>query len=48
MQIKILINSNPFHSSSAGGNRWLTLIQGLSDLGMEIQLLVLGSYHSKE
>jgi glycosyltransferase involved in cell wall biosynthesis len=48
MQIKILINVNPFYLSSAGGNRWLTLIQGLSDLGVEIQLLVLGSYQSKE
>jgi glycosyltransferase involved in cell wall biosynthesis len=48
MQVKILINTNPFHSSSAGGNRWLTLIQGLNNLGVEIQILVLGSYQSKE
>jgi glycosyltransferase involved in cell wall biosynthesis len=48
MKVIILINSNPFFSASASANRWLTLIEGLSELGMEIQIMVVGNYHSKQ
>lgn len=48
MQIKIVINSNPFYAASASANRWLTLIQGLNQLGVSIQILAVGSYQSKQ
>lgn len=47
MKIKILANSNPFYLSSAASNRWLTLIEGLNDLGVAIQIVVIGACHSK-
>jgi glycosyltransferase involved in cell wall biosynthesis len=47
MNIKILISTNPFESSSATANRWLTLIEGLNGLGANVQLLVTGNYQSK-
>lgn len=47
MTIKILLNSNPFHAASASANRWLTLIQGLNQLGVKIHILVVGNYQSK-
>jgi glycosyltransferase involved in cell wall biosynthesis len=47
MQVKILINTNPFYAASASANRWLTLIQGLNQLGVEIEIVVLGSYQSR-
>jgi len=48
MNIKIIINTNPFYAASASANRWLSLIQGLSQLGVEIQILVIGNYQSAE
>jgi len=47
MQIKILISKNPFFTSSASANRWLTLIEGLNSLEVKIQILVIGNYQSK-
>jgi glycosyltransferase involved in cell wall biosynthesis len=40
LEIKILINYNPFYSNSASSNRWLTLINGLQELGVKIELIV--------
>ncbi len=48
MQIKILLNSNPFYVASASANRWLTLIQGLNQLGVKIQILIFGNYKSRD
>lgn len=48
MKVIILINTNPYYSASASANRWLTLIKGLSELGMEIQIIVVGNYQSKK
>lgn len=47
MNIKILISTNPFESSSASANRWLTLIEGLNGLGVNVQILVVGNYQNK-
>ena len=47
MKVKILINTNPFYTSSASANRWLTLIEGLNDLKVSVQILVIGNYQSK-
>lgn len=47
MKVKIIIKSNPFFSSSASANRWLTLIEGLNDLDVAIEILVVGNYQSK-
>lgn len=47
MQIKILINSNPFYAASASANRWLTLIEGMNSLGAKIQLVIVGNYQTK-
>ncbi|PZW43780.1 glycosyltransferase involved in cell wall biosynthesis [Mesonia algae] len=48
MQVKIFINSNPYYSSSATGNRWLTLIEGLNNLGVEVKIFIIGNYKSVE
>ena len=48
MKIIILLLSNPFCAASASANRWLTLIQGLNQLGVEIRILILGNYQTKE
>ena len=40
--------SNPFYAASASANRWLTLIQGLNQLGVKIQILICGNYQTKE
>ena len=46
MRIKILLNSNPFFETSATANRWLSLINGLSDFEVSIQIIVAGKYNS--
>ena len=46
MKIKIYINFNPFYSTSAEGNRWLALIQGLAELGVIVDLIIIGYYQS--
>ena len=48
MHVKILLNSNPFYTASASANRWLTLIQGLNQLGVKIQVIVLGIYQNRD
>lgn len=48
VKINIIINKNPYFENSASGNRWLTLIEGLSNLGVEIQLLITNGYNSKD
>ncbi len=47
MKINIVISANPYISSSASANRWLTLIEGLSKLGVEISLLIYGVYQTQ-
>jgi glycosyltransferase involved in cell wall biosynthesis len=47
MKVKILMNFNPFFTSSASANRWLTLIEGLKALNAELVILIVGSYQSK-
>jgi glycosyltransferase involved in cell wall biosynthesis len=47
MKIKILLSSNPFYLATASANRWLTLIEGLSALGVSIELLIYGNFNSK-
>ncbi len=46
MKIVILITSNPWRQSSASANRWLTLIEGLKKLGLEVELLIYGGYQT--
>ncbi len=46
MKLFIIIRINPFVESSATANRWLTLIEGLANLGAELYLLIYGGYHS--
>jgi glycosyltransferase involved in cell wall biosynthesis len=46
VNINIIIGFNPFNSSSASGNRWLTLIEGLATLGANIKIIIYGSYLS--
>lgn len=47
MRIYICISSNPFSSYSASANRWLSLIEGLSKLGVEITLLIYRAYQTQ-
>lgn len=47
MKVSLILGQNPFFSSSAGGNRALTLIEGLRDLGCNIELLFVGGYHNE-
>lgn len=44
MKLNIVISENPFCASSASANRWLTLIEGLQNLGVEITMLIYGPY----
>lgn len=46
MKLTILLLNNPFYEASASANRWLTLIEGLNQLGVKIRILVLGYYQS--
>jgi glycosyltransferase involved in cell wall biosynthesis len=41
------MNSNPFFTSSASANRWLTLIEGLKELNVDIKIIIIGGYQSK-
>ena len=47
MKIKILLNTNPYFTASACANRWLTLIEGLNDLKVAVQIVVVGTFQSK-
>lgn len=46
MNLIIVISQNPYFSSSASANRWLTLIKGLSKLGVYIKLIIFEGYQS--
>jgi len=46
MKVKIIINNNPFFTPSASANRWLTLIEGLSELGASVEIVVIGNFQS--
>lgn len=46
MYIKIVINFNPFYQSSASANRWLTLIEGVVNLGVKVHMLICGGFTS--
>ena len=48
MNIIIILVSNPFYMASATANRWLTLIEGLYELGVKIEILITGYYQSKK
>lgn len=48
MKVIIIIQYNPFFLSSASANRWRTLIEGLRDLGANIELLVTGGYNCSQ
>ena len=49
MKILIIRSQNPFYESSASGNRYAGLIDGLLKLGVNITLVVTGGYnHPKE
>ena len=48
MKIIIIIAYNPWRQSSASANRWLTLIEGLKKLGLEVELLIYGGYQTIE
>lgn len=48
MIVLVVVNSNPFHQSSASANRWLTLIEGLASLSTNVNLLICGGYTSAE
>lgn len=46
MKIAIIIENNPFIQSSASANRWLTLIEGLVNLGSKVEIFIYGGYSS--
>lgn len=45
--INVIIYRNPYFSSSATSNRWLTLIEGLANLGVNIKLFIYGGFRSE-
>lgn len=48
MKVTYILKENPYYQSSASGNRWLTLIDGLNNLGIKIELLIYGGYLTNE
>ncbi|NLN95233.1 MAG: glycosyltransferase family 4 protein [Bacteroidales bacterium] len=44
--IKIIISENPFAHSSATSNRWRTLIEGLSESGVAIEIYIISGFNS--
>jgi glycosyltransferase involved in cell wall biosynthesis len=46
LKVFIIIGLNPFYENTASANRWRTLIEGLNDLGVNIELLVSVGYNS--
>lgn len=48
MDTKILISINPFDKSSASGNRWLTLVEGIALLDAQVHLIIYGGFTSVE
>ena len=47
LNITILISNNPYNQSSASANRWRTLIEGLVNLGANINLLIIDGYQTQ-
>lgn len=47
MKILIVIGQNPYFGNFAPSNRWRTLVDGLSDLGVEVIMLITGGYLTK-
>lgn len=47
MKIVLIIEHNPYFSASASANRWLSLIEGLKKLDVEMFLLIYGEYQCK-
>jgi len=47
LKILILIEENPFVQSNAPSNRFLTLAQGLAEIGLNIDLLFINGYRPK-
>lgn len=45
-KVVFLLEKNPFRTSSASANRWLTLINGLNNLNVSIQIIIYGHYQS--
>ena len=48
MRIKLIISLNPYFQSNASANRWRTLIEGLNNLGVDIELLITGGFNSPQ
>lgn len=48
MKVIIINYYNPYFQPSASANRWLTLIEGLNNLGVDIELLITGGYNSPQ
>lgn len=48
MKIFVWIKLNPFFENSASANRWRTLIEGLSVLEVDIELLITGGYNNPQ
>ena len=48
MKLSLLLEQNPYFSSSAASNRALTLIEGLERIGVQIELLILNGYQSRD
>lgn len=46
MKILLIRNLNPFFDSSASGNRFASLVSGLSKLGVGVTILVTGGYNT--
>lgn len=47
MKILIVISHNPYYGCFASANRWMTLIDGLTDLNVEVRLLITAGYLTK-
>lgn len=47
MKVTILIYQNHFIAASASANRYLTLIEGLNELGAKVQLFIYGPYQAQ-
>lgn len=48
MKIVFIIEQNPYFQNSASANRWMTLIDGLKNLGLSLELLIYGGYQTNE
>lgn len=46
MNIVVLLTLNPFYNNSASSNRFRGLLEGLSNLGVKVAILITGGYQS--